>query len=470
MLAAQFAITAACGGQGSGLDGDATPDALVSDAATVDASLVSDGAVDDAGTDGSATDDLDGDGYPAGQDCDDRDDQIYPGVERECSSDCGIGTETCLANGQWSACTAPTDCYCTNPGETRQVACGDCGQQEQRCGSDLVWANQGDCTNEGVCSPGQQDQQSCSYCGTGVRVCQNDCQWGPPDCSGVCVASTVEHTSDGCTNPWEIRVRQCDSQCQWTPVAPCSDQCVLTPRQNDAEHKTELCIPGGEFIMGRQPGEGWGDDEPAHTVALTPYFIDKYEVTNDRYRECVSANACLPPSSTADYFQTGTENRPVVMVTYVMAEEFCLWDGGRYLPTEAQWEKAARGPAPREVLNPWGSAPATCELCAASYCAGSTHLHSMDVGILPLGVSYYGVHNMAGNAGELVKDWYSNSYYASGVYLDPPGPSAGTYRLIRGLDFSDGLSDYTETVTFRRYRSTPSQSLGTGFRCARPGY
>jgi formylglycine-generating enzyme required for sulfatase activity len=421
--------------------------------------------------DSQVPDDHDGDGYPAANDCDDNDDQVYPGVARDCSSDCGTGTETCLeATGTWSECTAPTDCNCATPGETRLVNCGNCGQQSQRCGTDLIWANQGDCINEGVCSPGQQDQQSCQFCGSGVRLCQNDCQWGPPDCSGVCVPGTAENTSDGCTNPWEVQSRLCDAQCAWTTVEPCSGQCLLTPRQNDPDHKTEICVPGGEFIMGRQLGQGQGNDEPAHTVALTPYFIDKYEVTNARYAECVNAGVCAQPVPPADYYETGSESRPVVKVTHSMAGDFCLWDGGRSLPTEAQWEKAARGPAPREVLNPWGSATATCDLCAADDCRPFGEFHAFEVGLHPLGASYYGIHNLAGNVGEWCSDWYSPTYYATSPSLDPQGPAAGTRRVSRSFDYSDELSEFIETVTFRINQDPTANNHITGFRCARAGF
>jgi formylglycine-generating enzyme required for sulfatase activity len=470
---------AGCGDSGTGLgnqnDGGPGPDTATIDASLLDAApdpdgALPDGTVPDAALDGAVIDpDNDQDGYPASQDCDDSDVDVYPGVRRDCQSDCDNGTQTCLLTGAWSTCTARTDCDCTNPGNTRVVDCGNCGQASQECGLDLHWGFPGTCLNQGECGPGQQDQVTCSFCGSGERLCQNDCSWGPPDCTGECEPGLEETTSDGCTNPWEHQLRTCDAQCGWDVTQPCTGDCLIPARVEAGNYDGEVCIAGGEFIQGRQLGTGNVNDEPARTVALSPYFIDIYEVTNARYRECVDAGGCSAPLAGMDYYDAGTEIRPVTGVTYAMAMAFCNWDGGRTLPTEAQWEKAARGPAPREVLNPWGDDLGTCELCGGQECIIDDY-HSFNVGAHPLGASYYGVQDLAGNVGEWTTDWYSDTYYSTGVYFDPSGPAIGTQRVLRGLNYTTPISSYDDTSTFRGIRDPGFSSFRIGLRCVRSGY
>jgi formylglycine-generating enzyme required for sulfatase activity len=427
-------------------------------------STTQDADSDDAATDSGPTDaadlDEDGDGYPASQDCDDDDYAVYPGVARDCQSECDNGTETCLDTGEWSQCTAIADCDCDNPGESRVVDCGNCGQASQECGSDLKWSFPGECLNEGECAPGELDIAPCEFLGEKQRLCTQQCEWGEwdeSDCS-ECDPGTTDATSVGCTELWEVRQLECDAEGNWVVITPCTADCILPARTNTPDYKDEICIPGGPFIMGSDPGEGNANERPEHEVILTPYYIDKFEVTVGRYQECVTDGVCV------ELYAPEDSDYPAYNVTYDEAATFCQWDGGRVLPTEAQWEKAARGPSPREVPYPWGDDLPTCELVVASGC-GAGHVKPVDV--RPDGVSYYGVFQMAGNVSERCADYYDPDYYASSPIVDPIGPMTGTDRAMRGRDAYQPTEafDNGPVVTFRH-----TDGLADGFRCARRGY
>jgi iron(II)-dependent oxidoreductase len=453
----QAPVSAGCGG-GSTVDDDAS---------TSDASGIPDGDID-----GGQDEDNDNDGYPASEDCDDNDDTIYPGTERDCQSDCDHGIQICLADGTWLDCTARTDCDCTTPGDTRLIDCGNCGQASQECGLDLLWGFPGDCFDEGECSPGEQGQVTCDYCGSGSRLCGEDCTWGPPDCHGTCTPGEQQIDQVGCTEPWEHRLSECNASCEMEVVSPCSGDCLLPARTGTADFKDEICVSGGSFVMGCDPGEGWYlDEQPEHIVSLSPYYIDLHEVTVARYRECVTAGACTTPDTGSTYDFPSGDALPVNEVSWFQAVDFCTWDGGRRLPTEAEWEKAARGPAPREVLNPWGDDPATCAHVPAADCqADPSNPVPSAVDAHPPDISYYGVLGMGGNVDEWVHDWYDFYYYSTSPSFDPQGPPSGTLRIIRGVNYSHDLSDHHDLVSFRARIHNPSYTGSVGFRCTRAAY
>ena len=297
-----------------------------------------------------------------------------------------------------------------------------------------------------------------------MRLCDTECEWGDWDETecGECDPGVTEVTNDGCTEIWENQERECNSEGFWDVITPCTAECLFPARTNTDNFSDEVCIPGGPFIMGSDPGEGYEDEEPEHEVTLTPYFIDKYEVTVERYKECVQAGACTAPESNNYYYDEGYDYFPnYADISWEDAVEFCAWDGGRTLPTEAQWEKAARGPSPSEVPHPWGWEDPNCDLITNGDCPQDhglpTSLNIVDTH--PLGVSYYGIHHLADNATEFVLDWYDEDYYSVSPTVDPPGPATGTQHLTRGLSITYPYENASNSVTLRFPNVTNSQSV-----------
>ncbi len=205
-------------------------------------------------------------------------------------------------------------------------------------------------------------------------------------------------------------------------------------------------------------GHGHADD-PEHSVTLSDYWIYATEVTNRQYSLCVTQGVCTAPDATdaLNYSDFASQNQPVVGVTYAQAEAYCNYVNGD-LPTEAQWEKAARGPDAN--LYPWGNADPSCDLLNFNNCVKQ----SADVGKYDKGKSYYGAFDMAGNVYEWVLDWYDPLYYRNSPPGDPPGPDTGRARVIRSSGYR---SDAIQTLAYARSFSSPGDHRrDLGFRCA----
>ncbi|MCK5059320.1 MAG: SUMF1/EgtB/PvdO family nonheme iron enzyme [Candidatus Aminicenantes bacterium] len=186
-------------------------------------------------------------------------------------------------------------------------------------------------------------------------------------------------------------------------------------------------IPAGEFKMGDNFDEGDTLDQPVHKVYLDQYYISKYEVTFAQYDKFCEKTGRTSPEDEG----WGRGSRPVIYVSWHDAKAFCEWLSQKtgkniHLPTEAQWEKAARGTDQRRY--PWGNSTPSCSIANHNYCRGKT----MPVGSYPDGVSPYGIHDMAGNVFEWCSDWYSPTYYSNSPYNNPQGPSSGSTRVNRG--------------------------------------
>ena len=213
-------------------------------------------------------------------------------------------------------------------------------------------------------------------------------------------------------------------------------------------------IPAGESTMG-----AGGFDDPRHSVSLSAYWIARTKVTNRMYALCVGVGVCTPPKpepGAAVYTDPTFVDHPVVGVTWDQADAYCSWAGGR-LPTEAEWEKAARGPGGQDY--PWGSTAPSCGLLNFNGCEGTT----TSVVAYPNSVSPYGALDMAGNAFEWVRDWYDATYYATSPIQDPPGPETGLYKAIRGSSFETEGTQIASAI--RHYGATVYTSRDLGFRC-----
>ncbi len=232
-------------------------------------------------------------------------------------------------------------------------------------------------------------------------------------------------------------------------------------------------VPAGEFLMGSPDGEGDGDEHPQHTVYLDAFWIDKTEVTNAMYQKCVAAGACQPNLDFGSDFNG--PDQPVAGVSWYNAKAYCQWTGKR-LPTEAEWEKAARGTDGRRY--PWGNGWDVRAIKRLNFADKNTdfswsdkevddgYRYTAPVGSYPAGASPYGVLDMAGNVWEWVADWYEWNHYANSPSRNPTGPDSGDFRVLRGGSWN--LDQYNARAADRN-RSFPGRRFDyNGFRCVAP--
>jgi formylglycine-generating enzyme required for sulfatase activity len=214
-----------------------------------------------------------------------------------------------------------------------------------------------------------------------------------------------------------------------------------------------VAVPAGPFIMGHG-----GDDNPEHTVTLNDFWIYRSEVSNKQYALCVALGQCSPPDAATDngYGEVLRVNEPVTGVNWDQAAAYCKFVKGR-LPTEAEWEKTARGPDGN--IYPWGDASPSCDLANIGRCRP----RPVSVIEYPAGKSYYEALNMSGNILEWVSDWYSLSYYSISPAENPLGPETGTFRSVRSSSYDQ---DFRLAESARRWRFKPVETHeNLGFRC-----
>jgi formylglycine-generating enzyme required for sulfatase activity len=251
---------------------------------------------------------------------------------------------------------------------------------------------------------------------------------------------------------------------------------------------TMVYVPAGEFTMGSSNADigallaecsdctrdSFKDEQPQHTVYLDAFWIDRTEVTNAQFRKCVEAGTCQAPTTCASgeptYNDPGMGAHPVVCVGWHQANAYCVWAGVR-LPTEAEWEKAARGTDRR--IYAWGN---TFDGSKANFCDLNCEFEYKDgeandgygrtalVGSYPVGASAYGALDLTGNVWEWVADWYDADYYADSPASNPRGPSSGDLRGLRGGSWGNVWSSMR--VPNRYFTNSANTSYFVGFRCA----
>jgi formylglycine-generating enzyme required for sulfatase activity len=273
--------------------------------------------------------------------------------------------------------------------------------------------------------------------------------------------------------------------------------CTPTPGVGDTQTRSAdgmviVYVPGGTSQMGSDENDSGAesDEIPQHTVTLDGFWIDRTEVTNAQYRQCVEAGACHPPEFSGERFAVLTrdsyyddpayDDYPVVHVDWYQAEAYCSWAGAR-LPTEAEWEYAARGE--QGSIYPWGDDPPDDTLLNYDDSVGLP----TEVGSYPDGASWCGALDMAGNVWEWVADWYGDypseahedripeegleelmaewyGDYPSGAQTNPTGPATGQFKVLRGGTY--GAAWLFVRVAYRFHVMPQDHSSDSGFRCA----
>ena len=264
-----------------------------------------------------------------------------------------------------------------------------------------------------------------------------------------------------------------------------------------------ILVPAGEFTMGDPAGGvGFPDEQPQRRVYISSFFLDRLEITNRDYVAFVQATGHRSPAHSNPVLTLwenrqplpGIDDHPVVNVSWEDAAAYCRWAGKR-LPTEAEWEKAARGTDGRRY--PWGDEWDFTRANSASYWANRTvefrsgaewdafwlkgegaqlsrkhgvkgEVLTMPVGSFLDGTSPYGALDMAGNVAEWVADWFNPNYYRDAPLTDPPGPERGAVKAMRGGSWLKPAASLR--TSDRDWGTMDSRPSGTGFRCAKDAF
>jgi formylglycine-generating enzyme required for sulfatase activity len=244
-----------------------------------------------------------------------------------------------------------------------------------------------------------------------------------------------------------------------TPTPPAIASSTAPAATPAAAPARMVLVPAGEFQMGA--ADRSRDEAPPHRVRLDAFYLDQYETTNAEYRRCAAAGVCTPGQLAGSFTRPNYRDDPdfggypVVGVTWEQAQIYCAWAGKR-LPTEAEWEYAARGPQGR--LWPWGNTFDPARVAASA--ADTEPVDAYEAGASP-----FGVFNLAGNVGEWVADAYHARFYAESPEHNPLAPEEGRERVYRGGSF--GNPDSAAYRATRRYhREQDYFDVDIGFRCA----
>lgn len=275
------------------------------------------------------------------------------------------------------------------------------------------------------------------------------------------------------------RVQLSDGTEGWVLAAALDKEDTAVPNNNIplqfngdiAELPDWVALPAGTYFMGSsnftaqhtEPAE-----QPQHLVTVNPFWIQRTEVNNASYAACVAAGACTPPTSSASatqanyYGNDAFADHPVLFVTHDQAQTYCQWVDGR-LPTEAEWEYAARFPTRDVSYYIWGVNPSQANASLANF--GKNSGDTISVTALPDGANEAGLFNMHGNVWEWTADWFDATYYATSPEYNPTGPASGSEKVARGGSWSTNLEFISLTNRFNR---NPNQGYDNlGFRCVR---
>jgi len=354
--------------------------------------------------------------------------------------------------------------------------CGDCGAvcpavagatatcMGGRCGyaCDATHADCDERPSNGCESERATDRANCGTCGTACplgAVCQAS------SCAYIACTPSTTPADAGMRRVWTACPDGCvDMSSNLRNCGACGSPCADGNACVAGSCRPLICpggmqrIPGGTFTMGSTEV---ANEQPPHPVTLSTYCMDTTEVTVAAYRSCVDAGICSAAGvgTNCNWMMTGREAHPIVCVTWDQARSLCQWRGGD-LPTEAQWEYAARGTDGRRY--PWGNGDPGSRLCG-----NGSQSSTCPVGSYPGDTSPFGLVDMAGNAWEWTLDWYGAYSVTPGtVPTNPTGPSNGPYRVYRGGAWYLNVTPDDQFRAASRSSHEPSIRLAVGFRCA----
>ena len=431
--------------------------------------------------------------------------------------DCGTCNTTCTAPGTQAVCgdgavcpelefcddgyeDACGTCNATCNGEGTGYDCGDsllCPEFEAcddgfntncgACNADCTDFGTGDvcgdgerCADTEECDDGNTEDESCGYGNITCTSCSSSCAVSSQD-GTYCGDGEVQEAFEICdptagtkncadiSNVFlDITVANCKNDCSGWNTVMCGPDTI--------DEEKMVWVSPGPFLRGCNPAvdnECFGDENPYRQLRLSAFYIDTYEVTVEQYKACVAAGGCTDTSVGYDpafcnYALEGRENHPMNCVDWQQSKDYCEW-AQKSLPTEAQWEKAARGTDGRKY--PWGNMPAvSCSHVVMSENGlGCGENRTWEVGSKPNGISPYGAYDMIGNVWEWTADWYSESYYAQAPESDPLGPTNENgdflFRVLRGGSWASlNPEDFRASL---RGGSTPADRFNfIGFRCS----
>jgi formylglycine-generating enzyme required for sulfatase activity len=234
----------------------------------------------------------------------------------------------------------------------------------------------------------------------------------------------------------------------------------INPPLAKQDERSMVLVPAGEFLMGSLTGDV--DEKPMRRVYLDAYFMDKDQLTVGEYAKFLDATSHVAPPEWNIMSRAMHKKRPVVNVNWADAGAYCKWAGKR-LPTEAEWEKAARGTDGR--IYPWGDEPPSKFHGNMKKELWNNHMGLTPVGMFEDGRSPYGINDMAGNVWEWVSDWYDPNYYHTAPLRNPTGPPTGSHKVVRGGSWGSGPEGLRSSD--RETRLPSFQGFGTGLRCAK---